>query len=359
MLYFLKKFKKRVIDYFFDHPHQKNLVNDLYIMGVTIVGALVFSFGFKAFIQPNYTAFSNTDLINDPTAIRSLASCGASGISQSIVQIIKLLGFEFIKDPFNQYVANFIAYFVVNLPLLIFAFFKIGKKFTLITLFNVICVSLFGIILPNNEGDFITKISEYVYLQPVARVLFAGLCTGFASATSYIIDSTAGGTDIIAYYISEKKSSGVGKWSACINFIVVLTFTILSTLNGGLVDGINFFPVDPATAVIVLLYTFLYMVITTIVVDHINVFNKKLNVQIITKSENLSQIIISNIPHGCTLVKGYGGYTGKQVYLVSVTVRKNECKKVVKIAKKADPSCFINVFANEQVYGKFFRKPIK
>ncbi len=358
-MYYFKKFKKKVINYFFDHPYQKITVHEIYVLIVTIVGALVFSFGFKAFIQPNYEAFSDPSIANNSTAIKSLASCGASGISQSVLQIFKLLGFEFIKDPFNQYVTNFIAYFLINLPLLIFGYFKVGKKFSIITLINVLCVTLFGIILPNNEGDFITKISEYVYLQPVARILFAGMCTGFASATSYMVDSTAGGTDVIAYYISEKKSMGVGKWSAVLNFFVVLTFTILSTLSGGLVNGVDFSPIEPATAVIVLLYTFLYMVITTIVVDNINVFNKKLNVQITTRNENLSQVIIANVPHGCTLVKGYGGYTGKEVYIISITVRKNECKKVVKIAKEADPNCFINVLVNEQVYGKFFRKPIK
>ena len=358
-MYYIKRFKKKIIDYFFDHPHQKNFVNDIYVIFVTIISAAVFSFGFKAFIQPNYSAFSDQSIANDVTAIRSLASCGASGISQSILQILKLSGLEFIKSPNNQYIANFVAYFLINLPLLIFGFIKIGRKFSIITLLNVLCVTVFGIILPNNEGDFITQISEYVYLQPVARIIFASLCTGFASAASYMVDSTAGGTDIIAYYISEKKSVGVGRWSAVINLLVVGTFTILSTLEGGLVNGIDFSPIEPATAVIILLYTFLYMITTTLVVDNINVFNKKLNVQIITKNKNLSQVIISNIPHGCTLIKGNGGFTGNDVYIVNVTVRKNECKKVVKVAKQADPECFISVLVANQVYGKFFRKPIK
>ncbi len=358
-MYYFKRLKKKIIDYFFDHPQQKNIANDIYIILVTVIGAFVFSFGFKTFIQPNYSAFSNQEIANDVTAIRSLASCGASGISQSILQILKLSGLEFIKDPNNQYITNFVAYFLINVPLLIFGFIKIGKKFSIVTLFNVLCVTIFGIILPNNEGDLITQISEYVYLQPVARIIFAGLCTGFASATSYLVDSTAGGTDIIAYYISEKKSVGVGKWSAVINLIVVGTFTILSTLEGGLVNGKDFISIEPATAIIILMYTFLYMITTTLVVDSINVFNKKLNVQIITKSKNLSQVIIANIPHGCTLIKGSGGFTGNDVYVVNVTVRKNECKKVVKVAKKADPDCFISVLVANQVYGKFFRKPIK
>lgn len=359
MDFFWYRFKKRIKNYFYDHPKQKSLASFSYDLIITALSAFIFSFGFKCFIQPNYTAFTDSNLVNETGSILSLASCGASGLSQSVVVIFKLLGFEFINDSFNIYLTNFIAYFLINIPLIILAYLKIGKKFALITLVNVALVTLFGIIIPNNEGDFITKISEFVFSDPIARVLFAGLCTGTATALSYIVESTCGGIDVIAYYISEKKSSGVGIYSAIFNFIIVVLFSILSCLNGGLVDGIHFFSVDPSKQFIIFLYTFLYMIVTTLVVDTINVFNKKINLQIITKDENLSQVIMSNIPHGCTLINGKGGYSGTELYIISVTVRKNEQKRVLKIAKKADPYCFINVLSTEQVYGKFFRKPIK
>ena len=358
-MYYWNRFKKKVINYFYDHPHQKDSLQYAYALFITALSAIIFSFGFKCFIQPNYQAFSNPELINENGAILALASSGASGISQSVVALCKLLGFEFIIDPFNLYVTNFISYFIINVPLLLLAYFKIGKKFAFLSLINVILVTIFGIILPNNQGDFITQISEAIFNQPVARILFAGLCTGAATALSYLIESTCGGIDIIAYYISEKKSSGVGIYSAIFNFFIVLLFSILSCMNGGLVDGVHFVAVQVSQQAIIFMYTFLYMVITTVVVDTINVSNKKLSLQIISKDENLSQVIMANIPHGCTVVHGKGGYTGNDVFIILVTVRKNERRKVVKIAKQADPTCFINVLNTEQVYGKFFRKPIK
>lgn len=358
-MYYFNYIKKKIRNYLFDHPHQKDFLSNIYIVAITLLSAFVFSFGFKCFVQPNYSAFVSQEIANDSTAIHSLASTGASGISQSILALFKLSGASFITDPFNQYLVNFIAYFCVNIPLLIFAWFKVGRKFSIITLLNVLAVTMFGIILPTDTGSLIQQISEYVYLQPVARILFAGLCTGFASASAYIVESTAGGTDIVAYYISEKKSSGVGIFSAMLNLVVISTYSILSTLSAGLVDGVHFSPVPVSTALVIFLYTLLYMVVVTLVVDTINTTNKKKILQIFTKDETLSQVIMANIPHGCTVLKGSGGYTGKEISMITVTVRKSEVKEVIKIARICDPNCFINCIKADQVYGRFFRKPIQ
>lgn len=358
-MYYLNYLKKKIRNHFFDHPHQKEAVTNIYIVIVTLVSAFVFSFGFKCFIQPNYSAFVSSEIANDSTAIHSLASSGASGVSQIVLIIFKLVGTEFILDPFNQYVVNFVTYFCVNIPLLIYAWFKIGKKFSIITLLNVAAASIFGIIIPNDTGSIVQQISEYVYLQPVARILFAGMCTGFASASAYLVESAAGGTDIVAYYISEKKSSGVGKFSALLNLVLVTIYSILSTISSGLVDGEHFSSVLPSTAFVIFLYTLLYMIVVSLVVDTINTTNQKRVIQIFSKDDSLPQVIMANIPHGCTVIKGSGGYTGRDILMITVTVRKSEVKKVIKVARTCDPNCFINAIKAEQVYGRFFRKPIQ
>lgn len=358
-MYYLVKFKKKVKNYLYDHPHQRGSLQYLYAFLVTALSALIFSFGFKCFISPNTNAFVNQDIVYETGAIKALASSGVSGITQSVVVIFRLCGWTPISDPSISYIINFVSYFAINIPLLIIGYFKVGKRFAVLSFLNVLLVTLFGIILPNNEGDFISLISETVYQQPVARILFAGMCTGTASALSYIIESTCGGVDIIAFYISERKSTGVGIFSAMFNFVIVCIYSILSCQSGGLVDGITFKAVEPSQAAIIFLYTFLYMIITTLVVDTINGSNKKLSLQIITRDENLAQVIMSNIPHGCTLTEGKGGYTGNKVYIITLTIRKSEKKRVLRVAKTADPNCFINVFAIDQVYGKFFKRPIR
>lgn len=361
----LKKLKKNIINYMFDHPHQKSVVENLYYLFITLLSGFIFSFGFKAFIQPNYDAVAqigdaSTNFVNSLT-IKTLASCGASGISQVLLTILKICGLTALTDNITHEIIYWCFYLGINIPLFIFGFFKIGKRFALYSFLNVLAASMFGMILPNSSpDDFINQVTYAMGNDILARVAFGAVCTGTASALSYVIDTTCGGTDMIAFYISEKKNVQIGKWSALFNLITVTTFSLLSIVP---IDPTfaehEMGSISPSTALVTFMFTAFYMILVTIVVDTINIKNKKVEVQIVTSNPNLSNILIANIPHGCTILKGEGGYTGKELYLIYVSVRKREAKKVVRISKEADPNAFINVIPMDQVYGRFSKKPTK
>ena len=365
-MYELKKLRKKIIDYLFDHPVQKDVLDNFYCLIVTALSSFIFAFGFKAFIQPNYAAVAaiegevSLDMVNGLN-IKTLASCGASGLSQVVLSIIKICGGTYLTNNTLLDVTYWCLYLGINVPLFLLAFFKVGKGFAIYTLLNVALASIFGIILPNSEpGDFINQVTYALGQDIVSRVLFGGLCTGIASALAYHIESTAGGTDVIAYYISERKSVQIGKWSALFNLIIVSTYSILSTIPINEVFAqAEMGAVEAPHALVILLFTLFYMVLVTLVVDTINTQNKKVELQIMTSNYNLSNVVLANIPHGCTIIDAKGGYTGKAMYVIYMSVRKKEAKQVVRICRKADPNAFINVIPMDQVYGRFYRKPIK
>ncbi len=346
--------KKKTINYLYDHPLLRSSLKNTYKVIILVVSALIFSFGFKCFTAPNYDVF--WDFATDGTvAIRTLASTGATGLSQIFVSILKLAGVEWILSGDNQYIVNFIFYFVVNIPLCVFAWFKIGKKFCVFTIINCALVTLFGIVIPTSDvNNFVNQVASAVFDQTVARVLLAGICSGLASSLAYSINASTGGADVIAFYFSEKKSRPAGKFSVIINFVIVLIFSILSTIPGGVADEVAI-----STALIVMIFTFLYMVVQSIVVDQLDTKNKKVSLQIITKNNELSQIIMANVPHGCTVTEAEGGYTGAKQFMIYMSVRKNEAKKVISICKRVDPNCFINALLTEQVYGRFSRQIVE
>ncbi len=370
--------KRKVVNYLFDHPTQKSILKHTYYVLITALSALIFSFGFKCFIQPNYSVLpcyingmSGDNAANYlKSTLLTISSCSASGTSQVIVKIFELCGLSWIKNnPTNNEILFWIFYAALNVPLIIFSFCKIGKKFSIYTVINVVFVSVFGLILPNTkETDLINQVANFVFEQPIARILFASLTTGVAACLAYSIDSTTGGMDILAFYYGEKKSKQIGVYSASFNIVVVFIYCIISTIPGGNIyassvdiSGIEgaVQAITPSLAIVMFMYTGFYMVFNSMVVNTINVFNKKECVEIITKNENLSQAIIANVPHGCTIIEGKGGYSGDKKYLIYMTVRKHEAKVVIRICKKADPNCFINEFPLNQVYGRFFRKPIE
>jgi uncharacterized membrane-anchored protein YitT (DUF2179 family) len=101
------------------------------------------------------------------------------------------------------------------------------------------------------------------------------------------------------------------------------------------------------------------MLVGMILIDSINVRNKKMKIEVVTERKDLGNVLISSIPHGATIVQGQGVFTGQPRYIVTMVVSSYEVRDVVKIVQKEDPHAFIQVVSLAQVYGRFFMKPVK
>ena len=91
----------------------------------------------------------------------------------------------------------------------------------------------------------------------------------------------------------------------------------------------------------------------------LNVRNRKLELQIFTSHEELSQVLIHAFPHSCTIVNGKGAFSGKEKNILYMVISKKEAKKAVALIKQADPEAFVAINDLKQVYGRFFIKPIE
>ena len=107
------------------------------------------------------------------------------------------------------------------------------------------------------------------------------------------------------------------------------------------------------------LFSVLYMFVVMIVVDMINLRNKKMRVEVVTTNPDLGRIIMANVPHGATLIKGQGAFTGQEKYIFEIVISTYEIKNVVKVIREADPGAFIQIIELKQVYGRFFLPPIQ
>lgn len=368
-MYRIQRLKKKTKNYFYDHPKSRETLKLTYMLIITVFSGFIFAFGFNTFISPNFEMveavkqMQGVDFDITDVTIKHLASLGASGISQCLMSLLKIGNVAWISNETNFNILYWCFYFLVNLPLFFFGFFKVGKKFAIFSLLNVACASGFGMLLKSNDPhSFLNLVSAAMCTETVARVIFAGICTGIACGSAYVINATAGGVDIIAFFISEKKSVQVGKWSTLLNCFVVCSFSLLSTvpLNEELFPkGGEFGSIEIETAFIIFLFTVLYMVVVKLVVDTLNVKNKKYDVQIITPNYNLSQAIIAAIPRGCTIMNGKGGFSGKDIFVIHISVSKYEVKKVTKLVSQIDSQAFVNVIPMDQVYGRFYHKPIE
>ena len=340
-----QRIRKQIDNFMFDHYIFKSVLDNLGLFLIATLAALVFAFGFSCFTTPaNPNGFV-------------IATGGVSGLSQIIALIVELI----TKSAASRSTIISIGYFIFNAPLLIFAFFKIGKKFTIYTFLNVLLSSLFisifsstGIAykiatfkIPNDT----LQINEALPLNSIiVRVLFASVCTGLSSALAYSGGISCGGIDIVSFYLGTRKSTQVGRYNIIINAFIVLTYALLRTI-------------DPQFGIIYALYSAIFSVIylmgAGMIIDAINLRNKKVSMQIITAKEHMPEIIIANFPHSATVVKGKGAYSGSDRTMIWMVVSSSEVKKVVQVAQKIDEHVFITATPLKQVYGNFFIKPLE
>ena len=333
----IERIRKNVNNYLFDHIYLKE---GLHISGAIFIAAfsaMLYAFGFYCFISPAHI---------DATTIAgsSIVTGGVGGISQVISLALRLGGVNH-----DIYILQSILYFAINIPIFIFAFLKIGKKFAILTAINVGLSSMFIQLFANVE--FTRLIAQALEEEHVARVLFAGTSVGIASALAFKGDFSCGGIDVFSYYFSLRKSTSVGKYATALNSTIIITYTILTIfLNTG-----NHVEV----ALLNFLYSVLYLFVVMFVVDFINTRNKKVRLEIITNVSGMSAVLIANFPHSTTVVKGEGGYSHNSKDIIHMVVSSNESKKVIDLVRKVDPHSFVMVSALIQTYGNFFVKPIE
>lgn len=322
-----ERLKKNIRSYFFDHYIQKEILSYSWIVLLSFISGAIFAFGFSTFI----TSYTDESL--------RLATGGFSGFTQSVVLLITM------NTSISPSILQSILYFAVNIPAIIFAFFKIGKKFAITTTINVAIGSLFISIFSN--WSFVQDIAnnQFIINSPLCRVLFAGVCTGISSGIAFKGGTSCGGMDIVTCYLSLKKSTGVGKYNVYANSIVIAFYVICNLIAT---------PNRVVESVLIIPFALIYFLVSSAIIDVIHVKNKKISVEIITNVDYMEDILVSVLTHSCTVVKGHGAYAKTERLIIKMVISSFETRKVVSIIKRVDPSAFITLVPLNQVYGNFF-----
>ena len=342
-----EKIKRKINDYLFDHRILRASLEHLNALFHSVAAALIFAFGFASFITP---------AIIDGIEGLHIATGGVSGVSQTIALALKMAGaLEGISGDTVSTVIS-IAYFVINIPILTFAFFKIGKRFALYSVVNVGLSSLFIFLFTHPEISHInitTLIAQnkMIYDHELVRILFGAVSVGVSSAFAYRGDVSCGGIDVFSYYFALRKSSSIGKYGIIINSCIITTYSILLVASTAGSDW--------ESGVIAFFFSILYLFVANLIIDAINLRNKKIQVQIVTSSEYLVPVLIANFPHGATVVNGEGAYTHAPKKVIYMVVSSSQVKSVVTLARKVDHHAFIMITPLSQVYGNFFIKPVE
>jgi len=227
-----------------------------------------------------------------------------------------------------------IPYTILNLLLNAFpvyiGFRFIGKKFTLYSCLMIVLTSVLTDIIPG-----------YVITYDILLIsVFGGLINGLVMSMCLMMSATTGGTDFIAIYLSDKK--GVDSF----NIILGLNIVILG------IAGI-LFGWDKA------LYSIIFQYVSTQIVHMLYKKYQQQTLIIITnKAEEVCGAIYQVSHHGATVLESEGSYEHQERKMVYSVVSSAEAKKVIHAVKEADEKAFVNAIRTEQLYGRFYQKPV-
>ena len=269
----------------------------------TVLGAFVMATGVSLFLLPN-----------------QLSSGGVSGIATITYYL------------FNIPMGTMIL--IINVPLFLFAFFKIGKSFFIKSLIGTFTLSLFIDML-----DKLKPITQDRFLA----CIYGGIIIGLGTAILLKTNSSTGGSDLISY-LTKKYKPTVRSGEIIILFdivVVTLNMIVFKEIEIGLYSAIDIFLMGK---------------IIDIVFEGVD-FTKLLFI-ISDKSNEISKEIEEKIPRGTTGIYGKGMYTNKDKLILMCAASRRDVSKIKLIKRKIDPYSFIIITNSREVVGLGFKKTL-
>ncbi|MDQ0174664.1 YitT family protein [Bacillus chungangensis] len=216
---------------------------------------------------------------------------------------------------------------ILNIPVAILGWKKVGRSFTVYSIISVALMSLFLELVP------IEAQSPDIILNAV----FGGVIAAIGIGMTLRVGASTGGMDIVALVLSKMKGRSVGTYFFIMNAVIIIT--------AGAVYGWE-----------KALYTLVTLYVSTRVIDTIHTRHQKHTAMIITKkTEELKKAIHDKMVRGITVVPAKGAFSNEEKEMMIIVLTRYELYDLERIIKEIDPHAFTNIVQTTGILG-FFRK---
>ena len=221
---------------------------------------------------------------------------------------------------------------ILNVSLLVVAYFILGKKFVLktgyVSILNSLTALLLSKVIPHTVPFTDNKLLE---------LFCAVLIPALGSSILFNLSASSGGTDIIAMIINKYTNLNIGKSLLMGDSIL----TIMSIKIFGAEIGI---------------LSCLGLLMKGLVVNQIiSSFNTaKLFLIVTSKQEEISVFIRDKLNRSATVIDGTGLYYKKDQSVFLCVTNDYEAALFRSYIKQIDPRCFITVLDTSSIIGKGF-----
>ena len=267
----------------------------------TILGAAIMAFGVASFLLPN-----------------QLSSGGISGIATITYYLLNI--------PMGTMIM------IINIPLFLFAGYRIGKEFFIKSIIGTVSLSVFIDIL-----DKYPPVTTDRFLASI----YGGVIIGIGTAVILKVGSSTGGTELVANLIKTYNPYiSISRYLTIMDIIIVsLNVIFLGHIEIGLYSAI---------------VIYLYGKLIDIIFE--GIYFTKLLFIISDKNEEISTAIVNEVKRGVTGLYGKGMYKNTDKLILICAASRGDVYKIKDVARRIDKRSFIVVANAREVVGKGFKE---
>lgn len=279
-------------------------INLLFLLLVAVISSLLFGIAMNFFLIPG-----------------NIFSSGVPGLAQIINYYAKQTALANLFTTGNLYL-------LLNVPLIILSYFKLGRQFTIMTLIVVFLSSVSTNIFP------LTYVSE----NPLVNAIIGGTFSGLGAGLTIKYGMSGGGFDILSIYLAKTFGINVGPMTLVVNSVIVI--------GSGLIY-------DWETAI----FTVITIFVTSRMIDTLHTGEQRLTAFIVTNdSAAVTANIRTRLVRSTTILEARGGYTGDRRDVLMVVINRYELHDLQLAIAESDPEAFVNILQSSKVMGRFLTK---
>lgn len=204
-----------------------------------------------------------------------------------------IMGVALLTNYWTGTLTPLVWYALFCVPIYLFGWFFVGKRFLLYTAYGTLCTTIFGFFI-----DFTIPLQSELYAAVVGGVLH-GTAGGLMLRTL----GSGGGTDVIAVVLKDRWNFSIGQFNVIFNGLLFLL-------------GAYRLPFDLIVASMIMMF------ISSNALEYVlGMFNRRKLVFIISDhGEEISEAILVTERFGATMLRGKGAYSGSdREILLTVT----------------------------------------
>ena len=223
---------------------------------------------------------------------------------------------------------------LINIAFMVVGVLFVDKSFGVNTIY---CSAMFSAMLSGLE--WLVPLSAPLTNQKTLELFFAVILPSLGSAILFNMQSSTGGTDILAMILKRFSSLDIGMALLYVDVLIAGSTLYFVGMEAGL-------------------YSILGLVLKSVVVDSvIESLNRRKSFMAVTSCpEEVRGFITGKLNRSATCWQGSGAYSHEPKWIVLTALSRSQAVALRVYVKSVDPHAFILVTNSSEIFGKGFMR---